>query len=155
MPQARQLPPEIERPPSILLVEDNDDDIDLTLRAMQKTRLLNDIVVAKDGEEAIDLVLGRGKYAGNSNGFPQLILLDIKLPGISGHDVLKAIRGDPRTKHIPVVMLTSSKLDEDVVRSYDEGANSYVRKPLKLADFMDAIQQLQMYWLVLNERPRA
>lgn len=144
----------IDRPPAILLVEDNDDDIDLTLRAMHKSRLLNDIVVAKDGEQALDILFGRGQQADRNGWLPQLVLLDIKLPGLTGHDVLKAIRENTRTKNIPIVMLTSSNLDEDVVRAYDEGANSYVRKPLKLADFMDAIQQLQMYWLVLNEPRR-
>ncbi len=137
---------------TILLVEDNPDDEALTLRAMKKNNIRNEIVVAHDGVEALDFLFGTGRYAGRDVGdTPQLILLDLKLPKIDGLEVLRRLRADPRTKFIPVVILTSSKEEQDLISSYSLGANSYVRKPVDFGQFMDAVHQLGMYWLVLNE----
>jgi two-component system response regulator len=137
--------------PIILLVEDSEDDVELTVRALKKSRLVNEVVVTRSGEEALGYL---GIHDGApKDGLPQLVLLDVNLPRMNGHEVVKAIRANPATRHIPVVMLTSSALEEDIVRSYEEGANSYVRKPLKLPEFVEAVQQLQMYWLLLNELP--
>jgi two-component system, response regulator len=142
----------IERP-TILLIEDSEDDIELTMRALRKSKLLNDIVVKRDGEQGLAYL--RDAAQENSKlPLPQLILLDVNLPRMNGHEVVKMIRSDPRIRLIPIVMLTSSALDEDIVRSYEEGVNSYVRKPLNLAEFTEAVQQLQMYWLLLNQAPR-
>lgn len=142
----------ISTKPIVLLVEDNDDDVELTLRALKKSRLMNEIVVTRNGEEALSYLGVRGN-GHTETTLPQLILLDVNLPRMDGHEVVKAIRADTRTRFIPVVMLTSSALDDDIVRSYEEGANSYVRKPLKLPEFVEAVQRLQMYWLLMNELP--
>ncbi len=137
---------------TILLVEDNPDDEALTLRAFRKNNIKNEIVVAHDGVEALDFLFGTGSYAGRDASVrPQLVLLDIKLPKIDGLEVLRRLRADDRTKFIPVVILTSSKEEQDLIRGYSLGANSYVRKPVDFTQFMDAVRQLGMYWLVLNE----
>lgn len=138
----------------ILLVEDNQDDIDLTLRALHKHHLVNEVVVVRDGAEALDFLFTRGKYEHrNPDMLPQLVLLDINLPKLSGLEVLKTLRADPRTRLLPVVMLTTSREDRDVIESYASGANSYVQKPVSFAEFTEAVKQLGVYWLVLNEVP--
>ena len=138
----------------ILLVEDNPDDEALTLRALKKNNITNKIVVAHDGVEALDYLFGTGMYAGRDTGSrPELILLDLKLPKVDGFEVLKKLRADERTKLLPVVILTSSKEQQDVVNGYGLGANSYVRKPVDFQDFVDAVLQLGLYWLILNETP--
>jgi len=135
-------------------VEDNPDDEALTLRALKKNNITNKIVVARDGVEALDYLFRTGMYAGRDTSVePELILLDLKLPKIDGFEVLKKLRADERTKLLPVVILTSSKEQQDVVNGYGLGANSYVRKPVDFQDFVDAVGQLGLYWLVLNERP--
>lgn len=138
----------------ILLVEDNPDDIDLTLRAFKKNNIKNEIVVAHDGAEALDFLNGTGKYANRDTSImPILILLDIQLPKMNGHEVLKKIRENEKTKLIPVVILTSSKEENDLHCSYKNGCNSYVQKPVDFAEFNKAIQNLGIYWLLLNEPP--
>jgi two-component system response regulator len=138
----------------ILLVEDNPDDEDLVLRALRKRNISNQVVVCHDGAEALEYVFGTGKYAGrNVADFPAVMLLDLKLPKIDGLTVLKRIRDDERTRLMPVAILTSSNLEEDLIRGYELGANSYVRKPVEFEQFMDAVQQLGIYWLLLNEPP--
>src|SRR5262249_10126714 len=128
---------------TLLLVEDNPDDEALTLRAFRKHKLSNDVMVARDGVEAIEMLLG-------GNPLPQVVLLDLKLPRLDGLEVLKRLRADERTKHLPVVVLTSSQEERDLVESYRLGANSYVRKPVDFAEFVDAVGHLGLYWLVLN-----
>lgn len=138
----------------ILLVEDNADDEVLTLRALRKNNIANEVVVARDGEEALDYLFGTGAHAGRDASIvPQVILLDLNLPRLSGLDVLRRIRADERTKLLPVVVLTSSKEDEDIVNSYSLGANSYVRKPVDFAQFSEAVKTLGLFWLLLNEVP--
>jgi CheY-like chemotaxis protein len=138
----------------IMVVEDNPDDEELTLRALRQAKIANEIVVTRDGNEALEFVFGKGQYAGrNLERMPAVILLDLKLPKLSGLEVLKQLRSDPRTKLIPVVVLTSSSEDEDMLRSYQVGANSYVRKPVEFASFANAVSQLGMYWMLLNETP--
>jgi two-component system response regulator len=138
----------------ILLVEDNADDEELTLRAFKKSRVLNEIVVVRDGVEALDYLFVTGTHAGrDAKTNPQVILLDLKLPKIGGLDVLRRLRADERTRRIPVVVLTSSNEERDILSSYDLGANSFVRKPVDFAQFVVAAQQLGMYWLVMNEPP--
>ncbi len=138
----------------IMVVEDNPDDEELTLRALRQGKIANEIVVTRDGNEALEFVFGKGQYAGrNLERMPAVILLDLKLPKLSGLEVLKQLRSDPRTKLIPVVVLTSSSEDEDMLRSYQVGANSYVRKPVEFSSFANAVSQLGMYWLLLNETP--
>lgn len=133
---------------AIVIVEDNPDDLELTLRALRHHHLSNQVVIARDGAEALEIVLGEEAQA------PALILLDLKLPKLSGHEVLQALRRETRTALIPVVILTSSIEDEDVVMAYESGANSYVRKPVVFSDLIAAVQQLGLYWLLLNEPPR-
>jgi two-component system response regulator len=138
----------------ILLVEDTPGDLELALRALRKANLVNHIEVARDGEEAIEFIFCEGVHAARriENG-PQVILLDLKLPKIDGLEVLRRIKGDPRTKAIPVVVLTSSKEQSDVVASYNLGVNSYIVKPVNFDQFVAAVQQLGMYWLLLNHPP--
>jgi two-component system, response regulator len=141
---------------SILLVEDNQDDIDLTLRAFQRNHIMNETIVVRDGVEALDYLFGAGGYAGrDTREQPALVLLDLKLPKVDGHEVLRRMRADSRTEMIPVVVLTSSKEEEDVARSYRGGANSYVRKPVEFERFIEAIRQLGLYWLMVNQPPPA
>ena len=138
----------------ILLAEDNPDDVKLTLRALKKSNILNEVAVAQDGVEALDYLFGTGKYAGrDTRVVPQLILLDLKMPKMDGLEVLQRLRGDGRTKLLPVVVLTTSSEDRDRIESYKLGANSYVRKPVDFDQFVDAVRQLGLYWLVLNEAP--
>jgi two-component system response regulator len=140
--------------PVILLVEDNADDEALTMRALKKNNITNEITVARDGAEALDYLFGQGANAGRDTGMqPALILLDLKLPKVDGFEVLKKIRSDQRTKLLPVVILTSSKEQQDITNGYGLGANSYVRKPVDFQDFVEAVRQLGLYWLVLNEEP--
>ncbi len=139
---------------SILLVEDNPDDVELTLRALKKGNILNDVIVAKDGAEALDYLFGQGAHAGRDvRVLPAVILLDLKLPKVDGLEVLRRLRADRRTRLVPVVILTSSKEEQDVVQSYMNGANSYVRKPVDFDQFTRAVHQLGLYWLLLNEIP--
>ena len=137
---------------AILLVEDNPDDQVLLKRAMKKNHLANEIVVANDGVEALDYLFGTGTFEGrDTSAQPELVLLDLKLPKMDGHDVLRAMRADPRTKYIPVVVLTSSVEEADMIRSYDLGANSFVQKPIDFEEFVEAAAKLGLYWLVLNK----
>ena len=138
----------------ILLVEDNPKDEALTLRALKKANIVNKVVVAHDGAEAVEYLLGT-TADGSRNELPQLILLDLKLPKLDGHEVLRRIRGDARTRLLPVVILTTSVEDKDRLQGYSLGANSYVRKPVDFAEFAEAVVQMGLYWLVLNERPPA
>jgi two-component system response regulator len=140
----------------VLLVEDNPTDEKLTLHAFKKGNLVNEVVVARDGAEALDYVFSTGKYAGNpADALPALVLLDLKLPRIDGLEVLRRIRAEERTRLLPVVVLTSSKQDEDLARSYSLGANAYIRKPVAFSEFTEAVKTLGLFWLVLNEPPPA
>lgn len=136
---------------TILLVEDNPDDVDLTARALRKFKVANELVVARDGEEALEYLLGDA--AGNGATLPQLVLLDLKLPRVDGLEVLKRIRAADRTRMLPVVILTSSREEQDIMAGYSLGANSYVRKPVNFDEFVDSVNQLGLYWLILNEPP--
>ena len=139
---------------TILLVEDNPDDVDLNLRALKKNKILNRVIVARDGAEALDYLFGTGAYAGRDlSEMPQVVLLDLKLPKIDGLEVLQRLRADDRTKLLPVVIMTSSNEDRDLIESYRLGANSYVRKPVDFTEFAEAVRQLGLYWLLLNEAP--
>jgi two-component system response regulator len=139
---------------SILLVEDSPDDEMLTRLALEENRLANEIVVAHDGVEALDYLFGRGPYAGRDlNDMPQVVLLDLKLPKLNGLDVLRAIRADNRTRLLPVVILTSSNEERDLLAGYQSGVNSYVRKPVDFSQFNEAVKSLGLYWLLLNEPP--
>jgi len=138
----------------ILLVEDNPDDEALTLRALEKNNILNEVMVAHDGVEALDYLFGEGSYSGRDTSvMPELVLLDLKLPKIDGLEVLRRIRADKQTKLLPVVILTSSKEERDLIEGYSLGANSYIRKPVDFVQFGRAVQQLGLYWLVLNIAP--
>ena len=140
----------------ILLVEDNQRDEELAVRALRKNNIKNEVVVARDGEEALDYLFGTGKYADrNAVEVPAVVLLDVKLPKIDGLDVLRRIRADGRTRLLPVVILTSSKEDKDRLEGYTSGANSFVRKPIAFSEFSEAMRQLGLYWLILNEPPPA
>ena len=139
---------------TILLVEDNADDEALTIRALKKNNIMNEVVVAHDGAEALEYLFGTGKHASrNTSLMPEVILLDLKLPKIDGLEVLRRLRADEHTELLPVVVLTSSKEERDMIESYRLGANSYVRKPVDFAQFSEAVRQLGLYWLILNEAP--
>lgn len=138
----------------ILLVEDNPDDVKLTLHAFRKANIANQVVVVNDGAEALDYLLGIGPYAGRDlTQRPAVILLDLKLPKVDGLEVLRRLRGHERYRHQPVVILTSSREEQDIARSYELGVNSYVRKPVDFDEFLNAANQLGLYWLLLNEVP--
>jgi CheY-like chemotaxis protein len=138
----------------LFLIEDNPSDIDLARRALEKGGVANTLIVAEDGQEALDYLFGEGTHAGTDfNELPTLILMDLKLPKVSGFGILRRIREDPRTKTVPVVILTSSKEQEDVIKGYDLGANGYIRKPVDSRQFQDTISQLGLYWLMLSELP--
>lgn len=130
----------------ILLVEDTEDDIELTKRALKKNRLTNPLIVARDGQQALDYLLGDGEL-------PAIILLDLQLPKIGGLEVLRRLKAEPRTRLIPIIILTSSREERDVVEGYSNGANSYIRKPVDFSQFTEAVRQLGLYWLILNEPP--
>ena len=138
----------------ILLVEDNSSDEELTLRALRKSKIMNEVIVTRDGSEALDFLFGKGSYAGrDTSDAPQVVLLDLNLPKISGVGVLRAIRENEATKLLPVVILTSSKEDKDLSACYALGANSYIVKPVDFVQFAESVRQLGMYWLVLNQPP--
>ena len=138
----------------ILLVEDNPDDEALTLRAFAKNKITNEIVVVRDGAEALDWLFAEGDYTDrDASEQPEVCLLDLKLPKIDGLEVLRRIKTDPRTRRVPVVVLTSSREQQDLVESYHLGVNSYIRKPVDFSQFIEAVRQLGLYWLVLNESP--
>jgi two-component system response regulator len=141
---------------TILLVEDNADDEALTFRALMKNNIGNQLVVARDGAEALDYLFANGQYSGRDlNLGPQVVLLDLNLPKVSGLEVLRQLRANERTKHLPVVILTSSNEEQDRLHGYENGANSYVRKPVDFNEFIDSVRQLGLYWLILNELPPA
>lgn len=141
---------------TLLLVEDNPDDELLIKRALGKRHTINEIVVAHDGVEALDYLFGAGEFEGrDTSNLPQVVLLDLKLPRMDGLAVLRKLRADPRTRLLPVVVLTSSDEEQDIIESYELGANSYVRKPVDFVQFADAVQQLGLYWLLLNQSPNA
>lgn len=136
----------------VLLVEDNPDDIDLTLRAFRKVHLANDVVVARDGEEALEYLFATGRYQDRDGALqPEVVLLDLKLPKVDGLDVLRHMRADPRTRRLPVVVLTSSREEADIASSYDLGANSYIQKPVDFSEFIEATHRLGVYWLLMNQ----
>ncbi len=138
----------------ILLAEDNPDDVELTIRGFKKNNIENEIVVAKDGVEALDFLFGTGEHAGRDTSvMPVVVLLDLKMPKLDGLEVLKRMRSDERTKRIPVVVLTTSDEEKDRAKSYALGANSYVRKPVDYSEFSEAVKQLGLYWILLNEPP--
>ena len=138
----------------ILLVEDNQDDEELAVLAFERSHIANRMVVVRDGQEALDYFFGTAAAGGaDAQVLPQLVLLDRKLPKVSGLEVLRRLRADPRTRRLPVVVLTSSKEEQDLIESYDLGANSYVRKPVDFARFVESVREIGMYWLILNEPP--
>ena len=137
----------------ILVVEDNPDDVELTLRAFRKSNVANEVIVVRDGVQALDYLFATGEYAGRDpNALPQVVLLDLNLPRIDGLEVLQRVRAHPRTKLLPVVILTSSTEEQDLVSGYSLGANSYVQKPVDFEQFADSVKQLGLYWLLLNQR---
>jgi len=139
----------------ILLAEDSEKDIELTLEALEEHHLANDVMVVHDGEEALDYLYRRGKFTGTTDTRPVLVLLDLKMPKVDGMEVLRQIKTDPELKRIPVVMMTSSREERDLMRSYDLGVNAYVVKPVKFADCMESVKQLGVFWALINEAPPA
>ena len=138
----------------ILLVEDNPDDVDLTLRAFRKSKIANDVVVVRDGVEALDYLFATGAYAARDpNVLPQVVLLDLKLPRLDGLQVLERVRANPKTKLLPIVILTSSTEEGDRLSGYTRGANSYIRKPVDFQEFIEAVRHIGLYWLLLNQPP--
>lgn len=136
--------------PYILLIEDNPDDIELTLMAFKKNNFANEVIVVEDGQEAVDFLLNDGGGV-SDRGYPTVILLDLKLPKLDGHEVLKRIKSDTATKRIPVVILTSSKQEEDIIKGYELGANSYVRKPVDYQNFVKVVNSMGVYWVAINQ----
>lgn len=137
----------------ILLVEDNPDDVELTLHALKKNNIVNPVDVVRDGQEALDYLFYKGKYSGSEHHLPNIILLDLKLPKVDGIEVLRMVKDDRKLKVIPVVILTSSKEETDVVKSYKLGVNSYIRKPVDFDQFIEVVKQIGFYWLLINEPP--
>jgi len=137
----------------ILLAEDNDRDLELTLAALEEHNLANEVVVARDGAEALDYLHCRGKFAGHANGLPVVVLLDLKMPKVDGLEVLTAMRTDPQFKAVPVVMITSSREEQDLIRSYELGVNAYVVKPVDFQKFVESIKQVGFFWAIINEPP--
>ena len=143
----------MEQQVDILLIEDNPEEAELAMRSLKKSKVANNLVHIDDGEEALDYIFARGKYAGSKTANPRMILLDLNLPKVGGLEILKEVKGDERTKMIPVVVLTSSQEHRDVIESYKLGVNSYIVKPVNFESFSQAIAELNMYWLVLNQPP--
>ena len=137
----------------ILLAEDNERDVELTLAALDENNLADEVEVARDGAEAIDYLLGRGKFIGHANGLPVVVLLDLKMPKSNGLEVLRQMRANPELKHIPVVMITSSREEQDLIRSYELGVNAYVVKPMDFQKFVESVKQIGIFWAVINEPP--
>jgi CheY-like chemotaxis protein len=137
----------------ILLAEDNAHDVELTLAALEEHNLANEVVVVRDGAEALDYLLHRGQFAGHANGLPVVVLLDLKMPKVDGLEVLKQMRDDPELKHIPVVMITSSREEQDLIQSYKLGVNAYVVKPMDFQQFIASIKQVGFFWAIINEPP--
>jgi CheY-like chemotaxis protein len=137
----------------ILLAEDNDHDVELTMAALEEHNLANEVVVARDGSEALDYLYNRGKFAGHANGLPVVVLLDLKMPKVDGLEVLRVMRSDPHLKHIPVVMVTSSREEQDLIRSYQLGVNAYVVKPVDFEKFVESVKQVGFFWAIVNEPP--
>lgn len=138
---------------NILLVEDNPDDVELTIHALKKNNIINPITVLRDGQEALDFLFYKGKYANSTHALPNVILLDLKLPKVDGIEILQKIKFDRKLKLIPVVVLTSSKEESDIIKSYDLGVNSYIRKPVDFDQFVETVKQIGFYWLLINEKP--
>jgi two-component system response regulator len=137
----------------ILMAEDNERDVELTLAALEEHNLANEVVVARDGAEALDYIYCRGKFAGHANGLPVVVLLDLKMPKVDGLEVLRTMRNDPNLRHVPVVMLTSSREEQDLIRSYELGVNAYVVKPVDFQKFVESVKQIGAFWAVINEPP--
>jgi two-component system response regulator len=142
--------PQLKR---ILLAEDNERDVELTLAALEDHNLANEVIVVRDGAEALDYLFQRGKYAGHTNGLPVVVLLDLKMPKVDGLEVLRQMRNDAGLKTIPVVMITSSREEQDLVRSYESGVNAYVVKPVDFNKFVESIKQVGFFWAIINEPP--
>ena len=137
----------------ILLVEDNERDVELTLTALEEHNLANEVVTARDGAEALDYLYRRGKFAGHANGLPVVVLLDLKMPKVDGLEVLRQMRGDAGLKHVPVVMITSSREEQDLVNSYQLGVNAYVVKPVDFQKFLESVREVGFFWAIINEPP--
>jgi CheY-like chemotaxis protein len=137
----------------ILLAEDNPNDVELTMSALQECRLANEVEVVNDGAEALDYIYRRGKYADRANGLPGVLLLDLKMPKVDGLEVLRQVKSDPSLRRMPIVMLTSSREEQDLIRSYDLGVNAFVVKPVDFAQFVEAIRHLGVFWAIVNEPP--
>ena len=138
---------------NILLVEDNPDDVELTLHALKKNNIVNPVKIARDGQEALDYLFYKGKYEAARHDLPNVILLDLKLPKVDGIEVLRRVKSDRKAKLIPVVILTSSKEESDLLKSYDLGVNSYIRKPVDFDQFVETVRQIGFYWMLINEQP--
>lgn len=137
----------------ILLAEDNENDVELTLAALGEHNLANEVVVVRDGAEALDYLFNRGKFANHANGMPVVVMLDLKMPKVDGLEVLRQMRAHPELKHVPVVMITSSREEQDLVRSYQLGVNAYVVKPVDFQQFVECVKQIGFFWAVINEPP--
>jgi CheY-like chemotaxis protein len=137
----------------ILLVEDNERDVELTLAALEEHNLANEVIIARDGADALDYLHRRGKFADHANGLPVVVLLDLKMPRVDGLEVLRQMRGDATLKHVPVVMITSSREEQDLVKSYQLGVNAYVVKPVDFQKFVESVKQIGFFWAIINEPP--